>query len=72
MPARPGQRSARVSGGQVFREPQCQSEGRGQERAGRHGKGQNGGARQGAHDVVMEDGSFHMAATSRNLALMRY
>lgn len=32
-----------------------------------HWKGPNGGASQGSQDVVMEDGSFHMAATSLNL-----
>lgn len=32
-----------------------------------HWKGPNGGASQGFQDVVMEDGSFHMAATSLNL-----
>lgn len=32
-----------------------------------HWKGSNGGASQGSQDVVMEDGSFHMAATSLNL-----
>lgn len=37
-----------------------------------HWKGPNGGASQGSQDVVMEDGSVHIAATSLNLALMRY
>lgn len=30
-------------------------------------RGPDGGASQGSQDVVMEDGSFHMAATSLNL-----
>lgn len=37
-----------------------------------HWKGPNGGASQGSQDVVMEVGSVHIAATSLNLALMRY
>lgn len=54
----------RVSG-----EPEPESEGlhQGCFAVVRHWKGPNGGARQGSQDVVMEDGSFHIAATSLNL-----
>ena len=35
------------------------------------GEGQNGDASQGTQEVVMEEGSFHMAATSLNLKGVR-
>ena len=35
------------------------------------GGGQNGDASQGTQEVVMEEGSFHMAATSLNLRWVR-